>query len=83
MTGTGVVLLRLGHYDRALELLGRAIERDPDNHLAWTGKGLTLAKMGKNSLAVEAYEKALRLSPPEKERTQLLDLLKRAKEGNK
>lgn len=83
MTGRGVFLLRLGHYDRALALLLKVIERDPENHMAWTAKGLTLAKQGKYKPAIEAYETALRLQPPEKEREQLKGLIKSAKESLK
>lgn len=79
MTGRGVFLLRLGHYDKALALLLKVIERDPENHMAWTAKGLTLAKQGKYKPALDAYERALRLQPPEKEREQLKGLIKTAK----
>ncbi len=80
MTGRGVLLLRLGHYEKALELLLKVIERDPENHMAWTAKGLTLAKLGKHKTAVEAYEMGLRCGPPEKEREQLMGLLMTARE---
>ncbi len=80
MTGRGVFLLRLGHYDRALGLLLKVIERDPENRMAWTAKGLTLAKQGRYKPALEAYEKALRLKPSEKELEQLTGLIKSAKE---
>ena len=79
MTGRGVFLLRVGHYDKALALLLKVIERDPESHMAWTAKGLTLAKQGKYKPALKAYETALRLKPPEKEREQLVGLIKSAK----
>ena len=80
MTGRGVFLLRLGHYDRALTLLLKVIERDPENRMAWTAKGLTLAKQGRYKPALQAYERALRLGPSEKELEQLTGLIKSAKE---
>lgn len=83
MIGTGVFLLRLGNYDRALAKLEKAIKRDPENSMAWTGKGLTLAKLKRYHEAITAYEKALRLRPPPKEREQLQGLLKSAKENLK
>lgn len=83
MIGTGVFLLRLGEYDKALAKLDKVIERDPESHMAWTGKGLTLAKLKRYHEAIEAYEKALRLGPPPKEREQLRGLLKGARENLK
>ena len=80
ITGTGVTMLRTGKYEKAMMYLERAIERDPENQMAWTGKGLTFAKQKRYRKAIEAYEKALGLNPSEKEREQLLGLLKSARE---
>ena len=80
MTGRGVFLLRLGHYDKALDLILKVIERDPENHMAWTAKGLALAKLGKHKKAIEAYETGLRCGPPDKERKLLTGLLKNERE---
>ncbi|MFZ7110703.1 MAG: tetratricopeptide repeat protein [Desulfatiglandales bacterium] len=80
MIGRCVFLLSIGKYDRAMKQILKVIERDSENPMAWTAKGLTLAKLGKHKKAVEAYERALRLNPPDKEREQVTGFLKLAKE---
>lgn len=81
MVGTGSVLLKMGKYGKALRVLEEAIERDPGNYLAWMGKGLSHAKLHQRGRAIEAYERALRCDPPEKDREVLLALLQRARES--
>lgn len=82
-TGYGVFLLSQGKYDKALEKLNKILELDPENHMAWAAKGLTLAKLTKYGQAIVAYEKALSLKPPPKEQERLLALLDAAKHRTK
>lgn len=80
MIGRCVFLLSIGQYDKAMKQVLKVIERDCENHMAWTAKGLTLAKLGKYKMAIEAYERALHLNPPDKDREQVMGFLKLAKE---
>lgn len=80
MTGRGVVLLKIGKYQSALNLLQKTIELDPGNQMAWTAKGLTFAKLHRHKEAIQAYNKALTLNPSDEECKQINTLLIRARE---
>jgi tetratricopeptide (TPR) repeat protein len=54
-----------GSYEKALALYLRALEISPDNPLAYTDIGWSMLGMGKTQEAIEAFEKALRLDPPQ------------------
>ena len=59
----GMSLANLGKYDQAIQHFDKAIEIDPDEHLAWVGKGRILEVLDKNEEAIQAYDRALELNP--------------------
>jgi len=83
MTGRGIVLIKLDKDKKGLKLLAKVIEMDPENQMAWTGKGLALSRLRRYSEAIAAYDKALLLNPSDEERKQLGVLRKRAKEKDR
>jgi len=52
-----------GDYDRALRLLDQATRADPNCALAWWGKALALAELGRIGEALECYDRALQINP--------------------
>jgi tetratricopeptide (TPR) repeat protein len=56
-------LQRAGEHERAMLLLGRAIDRDPKLDRAWYGLGLSLAHVGRYEDAVLNLREAARLQP--------------------
>ncbi len=59
----GCALSDLGKTTRGIEILERAIERDPSNAQAWVALGSALLSNRQPELAVEKLEHGLRISP--------------------
>lgn len=50
-------------YDNAAESFRKALERDPDHAIARTNLGIALAHLGRNDLALRAFEQATQRAP--------------------
>lgn len=61
--GKANVLLRLEHYDPALQWARYATEQDPKGVHSWNALGEAASKAGDQATAKSAYQKALALSP--------------------
>ena len=59
----GCALSDLGNTTRGIEILERAIERDPSNAQAWVALGAALLSNRQPELAIEKLEHGLRISP--------------------
>lgn len=53
----------LKDYERALTLVERAIDLEPNSADSWYNKSFTLNRMGRNDEALEAIERAIHLDP--------------------
>ncbi|MDE0943661.1 MAG: tetratricopeptide repeat protein [Alphaproteobacteria bacterium] len=60
---TGCALCDLGNRTRSIELLNKAIERDPSNAQAWVALGASLLTNRQPEEAVEKLAHGLRISP--------------------
>jgi tetratricopeptide (TPR) repeat protein len=69
-------------YAKALTLYERALELAPENPLAYTDIGWTKLALGQKQGAIEAFERALQLNPPEQVKDYARKGLKAAR-GNK
>lgn len=58
-----IKLYKAGNYTECYLKLDNIIKKDPSNALAYYYMGMTSAQIGKNSEALENYEKAITLSP--------------------
>lgn len=47
----------------ALEDFDRAVELSPDLWVAWTNRGIALARRGDRDLAIRSFEEAIRRAP--------------------
>ncbi|MBE9126848.1 MULTISPECIES: CHAT domain-containing protein [unclassified Coleofasciculus] len=54
---------RLGRYQEAIPYLNEAIKQQPDNHLAYDGRGNALRKLGRDEEAILDLNKAITLQP--------------------
>lgn len=81
----GLLALRQGAPDRALDAFDKALALRADFAGAAIGRGDALAALGKTDKAIEAYQRAARLSPqsalPHAMRAQLLERQKRFDEA--
>ncbi len=59
----GCALSDIGHTTRGIELLEKAIDRDPSNAQAWVALGAALLTNRQPELAIEKLEHGLRISP--------------------
>ncbi len=50
-------------YKEALKAYDKAIEIKPDDHEAWTNKGVALVDLGRHKEALKAYDKAIEIKP--------------------
>jgi tetratricopeptide (TPR) repeat protein len=50
-------------YLGALQAYDKALELNPDDYNAWSGKGMTLDALDRYEEALQAYDKALELNP--------------------
>lgn len=67
LTWEAVVRQAMGLPDQAMELLDRAVEKDPEHAEAWVRRGLVAFEMARYQDAVDSWEKALALRPDGKE----------------
>jgi TolB-like protein/tetratricopeptide (TPR) repeat protein len=63
LSAQGYLERRRGHYDRAIELLERSLDRDPQNATNLTGLGETLDATGKHTVARVWFDRALTFRP--------------------
>ena len=59
----GISLARSGAFPQALACFDRALELEPNNTVALSCKGSTLANLQQPNQALEYYEKALVIEP--------------------
>ncbi len=59
----GNTALRLGQYEKAIQLYDKALSMDPTFYKAYYGKGFALNKVRQYQKAVEAYQKAVEHNP--------------------
>lgn len=57
------VYFQRGDFENALRTYEGALEINPDSSLAWDGKGMALANMGRTQEALEAHNRAVALEP--------------------
>ena len=50
-------------YNSAIQLYNKALDINPNNHVAWYNKGLSLYNLGKYVEALQCYLKALSINP--------------------
>ncbi|MHA1124650.1 MAG: tetratricopeptide repeat protein [Candidatus Heimdallarchaeota archaeon] len=60
---TGLANLKKNRLDEALKNFNQALNKDPNNTMAWNNKGVVLRKQGKIDEALDCYNKALALDP--------------------
>ena len=60
---TAIRMYKAGNYSECYLVLGKALEADPSNPLAYYYMGMTSAQLGKRDEAILNYEKVLELSP--------------------
>jgi TolB-like protein/Flp pilus assembly protein TadD len=63
LAAQGYLERRRGHYDRAIELLERSLDRDPQNTTNLTSLGETLDAIGRHPAARVWYDRALTFRP--------------------
>lgn len=63
LTYESVVRLAMGQGERALELLAKAVAKDPTLTEAWVRRGLTAFELENYQLAVDSWERALEQRP--------------------
>ena len=59
----GLITLEQNDLQRALFHIGRSLELNPDNAVAFRSMGDALSRSGQSSLAIRAYEKSIALDP--------------------
>lgn len=52
-----------GENEKALNAYEMALELNPNSPLAWDGKGMALANLGRTNEAIQAHDQAIRLDP--------------------
>lgn len=55
--------LKNGIYKKAAWCFENAIEREPENSLAWMGKSRTLKQLGRDEEALACYDRAIKMGP--------------------
>ena len=63
-SGTAEIIsaLRNQNFDQALQLSEKALEKSPNDYRIWTLRGMAYSGEGKNSQALDAFERALKLN---------------------
>ena len=59
----GYALIDAGRYEDAIGVFDDIIKRDPNNALAYSGKGVAFDKSGKHLAAQDLYRQALKIAP--------------------
>ena len=59
----GRLHLQSGNNEEALKLFEEAIGKEPQNAIAWGGKGVALVNLGKYQEAIDCFDKAIQLDP--------------------
>jgi tetratricopeptide (TPR) repeat protein len=59
----GRLHLQSGDNEEALRLFEEAIGKEPQNAIAWGGKGIALINLGKYQEAIDCFDKAIQLDP--------------------
>jgi len=60
---TAIKMYKAGNYSECYLVVGKAIEADPSNPLAYYYMAMTSAQLGRKDDAISNYEKVLELSP--------------------
>jgi len=63
----GIIRFRQGEYREAVNAFGQATDTDPEFVNAWFNKSLALVNLGKDTEALRALDKVLKLNPRDKE----------------
>lgn len=63
LAAQGALDLADQHYEDAAESFRKALERDPDHAVARSNLGIALAHLGRNDLALRAFEQATQRAP--------------------
>ncbi|MEM9541233.1 MAG: CHAT domain-containing protein, partial [Cyanobacteria bacterium P01_E01_bin.42] len=56
-------LINLGSLEEAISSYNRALQFQPDYHLAWLGRGIALINLGSLEEAIASYDHALQIQP--------------------
>lgn len=59
----GLLHLQSGNNEEALRLFEEAIDKEPQNAIAWGGKGVALVNLGKYQEAMDCFDRAIQLDP--------------------
>src|SRR5262245_35589283 len=59
----GLIAVQAADYERAVELMSRAIALDPDNAAVHANRGAALQMLNRPEAALASYEQAIRLQP--------------------
>lgn len=57
------MLVRLGRYKEAIELLEKVIEKGPEDSDAWLFKSIALRSLSRYEEAIDAFIKAIEMDP--------------------
>jgi Flp pilus assembly protein TadD len=63
----GDALYKLGLKDEAIKAYDRVIELNPEDFVAWVGKGVALCDLGRKDEAIKAYDRVIELDPKNSE----------------
>ncbi len=81
----GLIFLQRGHHARAVEQIGTALQRDPDNIFALNNRGIALKELDRLDEALASYDRAVAMRPDYAEalsnRGNTLQLLRRFDEA--
>jgi len=81
INSTGIMLMRAGQAERALELFELNTRIFPESWNTWDSLGEMLFNLGHNEAAIKAYEKSLELNPDNEPTKRMLAMIKGGKEG--
>jgi len=61
--GDNIALGELGRYEEEIKSYDKALEINPDEHLAWYNRGIALEELGRYEEAIKSHDKALEINP--------------------